>query len=130
MTDTLRCPSCGSDDIGTAEKIDGLAEAVFTLDSTGALVVEHGGETKVYWDTSTTVGYGCNGCGQWYEQADWREHLVANQPPPKCVDCEVEDALDGQERCWPCDEDAAVDAAAETRADADREARLLDHVDV
>jgi hypothetical protein len=106
MTDKLVCPFCGSDAIGTAEKIDGLARATFTAGPDGNLVINYDGGTEVYWDTSTTVGFGCNACGNWETGVGWQDWLLAEQPKPTCVvDC-------GHE---------AVD---------DREARRLGHVDV
>jgi hypothetical protein len=125
MSDKLRCPSCGSEDLGTAEQIKGLADATFRVAADGSLAIQHQGGTEVFWDTSTTVGYGCGSCGDAYEEEDWREHLVANQPPPTCTECDL-DAEPGETRCGGCLAEAQ-DYAEEALVAA---ARAPQHVDV
>lgn len=67
------CPSCGSTELGTIERLYGVADfAAINTDG----YPEWTGRTEVDWDSSTTVGATCGNCHWWYEGDDWTHQLV------------------------------------------------------
>lgn len=62
MTGPAVCPSCGDGDrLFTIEAITGRARGTARLE-TGVLHFEHEGATEIDYDSSTTIGAGCD-CG-------------------------------------------------------------------
>lgn len=66
----MACPQCGSTELATIEQLEGTAAC--TISESGDIDWE--GRTDVNWDSSTTIGVECRGCG-WEDQG---ESLTAN----------------------------------------------------
>jgi hypothetical protein len=64
-----RCPSCGSQHLGSMEVIGGTAGIV--VDEEGYWA--HDGYTDVDWDSSTTEGWCCRACGWEVRDPAWIE---------------------------------------------------------
>jgi hypothetical protein len=78
-TDPLVCPFCGSDNLGTNETIGGTAYATLYADEKGNVEVEHHGETRVDWDSSTTDEvnpYVCVSCWRPFSDKDLSVQLA------------------------------------------------------
>ena len=80
-SNTIGCPKCGSEELGTNETIAATAHA--TLRRIGGRVeVEHEGYTDVAWDSSTTdedLPYVCRECWCMFGDDDIKESGVSPQ---------------------------------------------------
>lgn len=76
LIDLTHCPVCGSTDnfaIHTDERMYGSNPLTITIADDGTVKAEWG-VTKVYFDTSTTVGYFTDCCGESLPD-DWQDEL-------------------------------------------------------
>lgn len=83
----LVCPRCDrGDGLSTTERLSGDAAIVeVTIAPNGTRDFMWAGETKVDWDSSTTVGANCCYCGWFYEGDDWLDQLAVE--PERCALC-------------------------------------------
>jgi hypothetical protein len=51
----LRCPNCGSEDVGSADTILATALGVWVIDPEKGRMFEPEGYTEVHWDTQVTA---------------------------------------------------------------------------
>lgn len=73
----LACPTCGeTESLATTERLYGAA----LCNEITAEGPEYEGYTEMDWDSSTTVGVECGGCGWAYRGADWLDQLVVPGP--------------------------------------------------
>lgn len=84
---TFNCPKCGSDQVGTLEKVPGCAR-VLGVNDDGTFAYE--GETVMWWDDSETLvdddeepRLCCAYCGEEFALADCT--LVEAEPEPPAV---------------------------------------------
>jgi hypothetical protein len=78
LTVDLACPRCGAGaNLATVEQLLGSAGAtrVGVLPD-GAVEVDWTGYTEVDWDSSTTIGAGCESCGWRHVGRDWPDQLA------------------------------------------------------
>jgi hypothetical protein len=65
LSENVFCPECGSEQVGTLERLIGTAEvtAWTVVDGKVTNVADWGGYTEVHWDASETDGAACSNCG-------------------------------------------------------------------
>lgn len=72
----LLCPACGYSTLSTIEQLFGYAGAAASRDDTGEVKLVWDGDTRMDWDSSTTVGIMCDECGWEYWGDDWDAQLL------------------------------------------------------
>jgi hypothetical protein len=73
----LACPSCGSEDLASVERLTGTCPGRFVCQVDGRVRFIDAGVTDVDWDSSTPDGVECGACG-WRDRGDdWADRLAA-----------------------------------------------------